>query len=269
MMTQLLARISEKTEARHCYGVPPIRGPRVECGLSLDEDSRVCSSCSLEIERRNSTDTDEHVDHGRRAELRVAGLSAPYVDGRKSLATVRPLTAEHGRAIAAVRQWLAWTADSGNSLGILLRGDPGVGKSDISEAAIQAARLSGRSAAFVNCRALAIRLQDSYREGATESVSSIIDYYSGARFLALDDLGATKTTRFVVDAIYLLLERRARDGRPTIITTNYLSMTDLATRLRPPDGDALDSIRPCDRVQELCPRVFDLRGRSLRSQVNR
>ena len=183
--------------------------------------------------------------------------------------TIQPLTQRHPEAVAAIEQLVTWTTEDGCRLSLRFVGDPGVGKSDLAEAFIQSVVSRGRPGLYVNARSLLLRLQGSFRNDAAESTDVIINRYATVTFLAIDDLGSTKPSRFTSDCLYELLERRTRNQLPTVVTANYVSLADLAQRLAPSDGDALDSIRPVDRIDELTPRVIVLRGASQRPLVSR
>jgi DNA replication protein DnaC len=254
---------------RRCAGVPAFGGARIVCDVEIPSDRRLCGPCDGEIERRNAVADQKRQSDGRTKLLQATGISRPFVLGVKSLQTVRPVTNAHRDAIAAAAALARWTVDHGCTLNFRIVGDPGVGKSDLAEGAIAAAATAGHSALFVNARSLNVRLQASYRDDSPESTQAIIDRYATTRFLGFDDLGASKPTRFTADALYEIFERRTRDRLPTIVTSNYITLSDLATRLAPSDGDALDSIRPVDRLDELCPRAIVIRGSSLRSVVGR
>lgn len=53
-----------------------------------------------------------------------------------------------------------------------------------------------------------------------ESEKNILDKYSRMSFLFLDDLGAEKVSEWSRQVLYLLIDRRYRDCKQTIITSN-------------------------------------------------
>lgn len=71
--------------------------------------------------------------------------------------------------------------------------------------------------------------------------------------LFLDDLGAEKPTEFVAETIYLIINRRYNDMKPTIITSNF-RLDGLADRV----GDRIAS-----RIGEMCD-IFELDGKDRR-----
>jgi DNA replication protein DnaC len=61
-----------------------------------------------------------------------------------------------------------------------------------------------------------VELLDALRPGG----ELVIDRPARAEFLFLDDLGGEKPTDWVAERLYLILNRRWLDGRPTIVSTN-------------------------------------------------
>ncbi len=62
------------------------------------------------------------------------------------------------------------------------------------------------------------------------SESDVVDHYSKTGFLILDDLGAEKATEWAITSLYLIIDRRNRENRPTIYTTN-LSLVEIEKQL--------------------------------------
>lgn len=63
-----------------------------------------------------------------------------------------------------------------------------------------------------------------------EDLDSYINKYSSADFLVIDDLGAERTTDWVIETFSLIIDRRDREMLPTIITSN-LSLVDIEEKL--------------------------------------
>lgn len=60
----------------------------------------------------------------------------------------------------------------------------------------------------------------------------VLDRFSKAYFLTLDDLGAERATDWVIGMLYLLINRRYENMRPTIFTSN-MKLEELAVYLDP------------------------------------
>ena len=101
---------------------------------------------------------------------------------------------------------------------------------------------------------LLLEIREAFRDGSQQTESDIIDCYTtGIKSLILDDLGVEKTTDWSLQTLYSIIDRRYRDMRQTIITSN-LSLKGIAEKV----GDRIAS-----RISEMC-RVVELKGRDRR-----
>lgn len=83
---------------------------------------------------------------------------------------------------------------------------------------------------FLPVPELLLEIRDSYRNDSKVSEKEIIDKYSGRGLMVLDDLGSEKSTEFSIATLSLIIDRRIRDEKQTIITTN-LSLKQVEERL--------------------------------------
>jgi DNA replication protein DnaC len=114
--------------------------------------------------------------------------------------------------------------------GLVLRGNTGCGKTHLAIAMARQiptedkqSRTSWESipgTIFTTAPELLLKIRSAFRDDAKESEEQLIDYYSGCELLILDDLGSEKTSEFAVTTLYVILDRRIRECRKTIITTN-------------------------------------------------
>jgi hypothetical protein len=82
---------------------------------------------------------------------------------------------------------------------------------------------------FVAVPELLLSLRESYSRNDT-SEGEIISKYTEGSLLVLDDLGAEKSTEWSINILYIIIDRRYRDEKKTIITSN-LSLDELADKL--------------------------------------
>lgn len=121
-----------------------------------------------------------------------------------------------------------------NPADMVLTGAPGTGKTHLAAAIlrelVRESHIRDREAArFVPVPELLAEIRACYRDGGPDE-RDIMDRYSSLPYLVLDDLGAEKTTEWSITTLYLIIDRRYRDMRPTIVTTN-LTLEQIAATL--------------------------------------
>ncbi|MBP7527128.1 MAG: ATP-binding protein [Syntrophorhabdaceae bacterium] len=113
---------------------------------------------------------------------------------------------------------------------LVLTGDTGTGKTHLAVGVLRELVRNGHiryadDARFVPVPELLADIRACYRPGGPDE-RDIMDRYSRLKYLVLDDLGAEKTSEWSISTLYLIIDRRYRDMRPTIVTTN-LSMKEI------------------------------------------
>lgn len=110
---------------------------------------------------------------------------------------------------------------------------------------------------FVSVPDLLLNIRNTYNEkGGGEK--ELLDFYSRVRTLIIDDLGVEKTTEWALQVLYLLIDRRYREGRVTIFTSN-LSLAELQEKL---------DERISSRIYGMC-KVVRLTGEDRRKERKR
>lgn len=125
---------------------------------------------------------------------------------------------------------------------LLLTGCCGSGKTHLAVAILREMvrndligyeRLSGakmKGAAFITAPELLFEIRQSFQDSSDTEEGDIIEKYTKIPFLILDDLGAEKATEWTITTLYLIIDRRNREERHTIFTTN-LSLAEIETQL--------------------------------------
>ena len=187
------------------------------------------------------------LQHEEQRSLRDAGLPLRFLD-----ATLHGQQPHPGAANALL------SADGRDSF--YLHGPCGTGKTFLAAGYLRHWRENNRGRiAFVTAPRLFAELRSTY--DGKESELEVIERYSCARLLVLDDLGSEsfKSADWLADRLYLILGERHDECRPTVITSNY-DLAAMAGRV----GD-----RIVWRISESCgpDGVIEVGGRNLRARA--
>jgi len=104
--------------------------------------------------------------------------------------------------------------------GLMIRGVTGSGKTHIALGILHEVIERGFSGLYCNVPDLLARLRSSYDPDSDEAESEIIEECRACDLLVLDDLGSESTSDWVLDRLYLIINRRYESLRPVIVTTN-------------------------------------------------
>jgi DNA replication protein DnaC len=133
--------------------------------------------------------------------------------------------------------------------GLLLMGPCGLGKTHLAVAMLR--ELVERKSAwglFTEFSYLLRRIQDTYDRRSETPSWAVLQPALEAEVLVLDDLGATRTTPWVLETLGLILNERYNNRRLTIVTTNRL---DVPARGEESLADRIGE-RLASRLSEMC-----------------
>jgi DNA replication protein DnaC len=159
-----------------------------------------------------------------------------------------------------------WQKLKESTTGLFLTGSRGLGKTHLAVALMremifttQPVYRGGdykidfqRMPLFVSVPELLLEIRDTFN-GSGASEKAVIDKYSWVDVLVLDDLGAEKTSDWVLQTLYTTMDRRYREELRTIITSN-LSIEEIEEKF---------DDRVASRVAGMC-RVCTIKGRDRR-----
>jgi DNA replication protein DnaC len=113
------------------------------------------------------------------------------------------------------------------SQGLLLEGQPGVGKTHVAVAALkQVIQTTGARGLFYDTRDLLRVIRSTYDPSIRTTELEILRPVMTADLLVLDDLGAEKTSEWVEETMNLIVNTRYNEKRLTIFTSNYQDIPD-------------------------------------------
>ena len=140
--------------------------------------------------------------------MALSGL-APLERGM-TFASFRVSDGNRGAYRAAVEWSPSWR-------GIAFAGPSGSGKTHLAAAMVNGLVGAGICARFASVP----RLLDRMRADFSRVAHTVEALTAGCDVLALDDLGAEKSTDWTNDRLYLIINERVRRCVPIIYTTNY------------------------------------------------
>jgi DNA replication protein DnaC len=124
--------------------------------------------------------------------------------------------------------------------GLWFVGPTGTGKTTLAMLVAKAALKSGRSVAIYSLPRLLNEIRETHR--SERSHVDLLDRLTAVDLLHIDDVGAERTTDWVLEELYSIVNARYEDERSMVITTN-LDHDELSAQI---------SERTVSRLTEMC-----------------
>lgn len=199
-------------------------------GFVVDEETRTARRCRC---------------HGQRiAARRTRSLSRSIPKRYRGLSFDRPPVSDMPdyivRAVRAYVRELDRALDEGR--GLWLFGTVGTGKTSLAMLVSQEALAHGRSVAIYSLPRLLAEIRTTFDEESDSSYTELLDRLTAVDLLHIDDVGAEKTSPWVLEQLYAIVNARYEEERAIVLTTN-LPVEELTTQI---------GARTVSRLQEMC-----------------
>jgi DNA replication protein DnaC len=155
-------------------------------------------------------------------------------------------------------------------VGLLFIGDCGVGKTHLAVAVIQElVRTKDAPCIFYDFRDLIREIQSTFTPESTLSESDVLNPVFQSEVLVLDELGAKRTTAWVEETVFYIINHRYNHKKLTLFTSNYPDTDeeeDKRDSFYKKGGDTLIDrigVRLRSRIYEMC-KVVEMHGEDYR-----
>jgi DNA replication protein DnaC len=128
--------------------------------------------------------------------------------------------------------------------GLWLMGSPGTGKTTLAMLVSKAALDRGHSVAIYSLPRLLNEIRDTHR--AERSHVELLDRLTAVDLLHVDDVGAERSTDWVLEELYSIVNARYEEQRSMLITTNIMDRDKLCEQITP---------RTVSRLTEMCDEL--------------
>jgi DNA replication protein DnaC len=203
-------------------------------GFRIDEATRTAHECRcrpIVIARARTSGLSSVIPK----RYRGASFDRPPVSGMPAM-IVRPVRRFCDR--------IGENIDAGG--GLWLFGEVGTGKTTLAMIVAQAALDARRSVAIYSLPRLLAEIRTTYEEGSEHTHLGLLDRLSTVDLLHLDDVGAERTSPWVLEQLYALVNARYENERSMVITTNIVDADELREQIGP---------RTVSRLTEMCEQI--------------
>lgn len=162
-----------------------------------------------------------------------------------------PVTAIEPGIVRTVRRFVDdLDANLETGHGLWFMGDVGTGKTTLAMLVAQQAIDRGRSVAIFSLPRLLAEIRDTFDAGGDRPYLEFLDRLAAIDLLHIDDVGAERTSDWVLEQLYAIVNARYEEQRSIVVTTN-LGPTALAEQITP---------RTVSRLMEICGDPLPLHG---------
>jgi DNA replication protein DnaC len=217
----------------------------------------ICDGSGFVFDDETNSARDCRCRAQRVSRSRARSLSGVIPRRYRGVSFDRPPVTEIARPVtAAVRRFVNRIDENlEEGRGLWFFGSVGTGKTTLAMLVSRHALEAGRSVAIYSLPRLLAEIRTTFDDDRGTSYVDLLDRLTAVDLLHIDDVGAEKTSPWVLEQLYAIVNARYEDKRSVIITTN-LERGDLADQINE---------RTVSRLEEMC-EILPLWGPDARQQ---
>lgn len=158
-------------------------------------------------------------------------------------------------------------------IGLLFQGPCGIGKTHLAIAIInELIKKKNIPCYFCDFRNLIRNIQSTYTPTSSLTESEVLEPVFQKEVLVLDELGAKRTTAWVEDTVFYIINRRYNNKKVTVFTSNYIDSGEAEEdsrdqHFKKADDSLVDRIgvRLRSRIYEMC-KIVEMWGKDYRKE---
>jgi len=214
--------------------------------MSDDCPFHLCDGTGFRYDEETNTAFHCRCRRQRVARAKARSLSAVIPRRYRDVSFDRaPVTDIDPAIVAATRRFAADIDDQLDAgRGLWFMGQVGTGKTTLAMLVSQAALKVGRSVAIYSLPRLLNEIRDTHR--AERSHVALLDRLIAVDLLHIDDVGAERSTDWVLEELYSIVNGRYEQQRSIVITTNILDREALCEQV---------TARTVSRLTEMCDEL--------------
>ena len=160
-----------------------------------------------------------------------------------------------------VNDYINKNKDTMKSDSLIIMGKSDTGKTHLAAAIANKLIENDKIVLMERLTNLLDRIRETY-ENNTKSENELIEIYSNADMLIIDDLGTEKISNWALEKLYTIIQNRYENGLPIIITTRFNKQGLIERFSYSKDPDLVDAI-----ISKLYQMCFGIKLKSMKKEL--